>query len=72
MEKWLQKADDQLGRTIKVDSTTLATTQGRFSHVCFDIDFRKPFRSRYQMRGREWQLRYEGLYDICFSCGKWS
>lgn len=33
-EQWLQQAGDQLGRTIKVDRTTLATTRGRFARIC--------------------------------------
>lgn len=69
-EKWLQNAGDQLGRTIKVDSTMLATTRGRFVRVCIEIDLKKPLQSRYRMRGRKWQLQYEGLQDICFACGK--
>lgn len=70
-EKWLRKAGDEIGKTIKVDSTTLATTRGKFARVCIEIDLGKPLRSRYRMRGREWRLQYEGLYDMCYLCGKY-
>lgn len=60
-EKWFWIAGNQLGKTIRVDDTTLATTRGKFAGVCIEHDLTKPLHSRYQMRGREWQMQYEGL-----------
>lgn len=70
-ENWLRKAGDEIGKTIKVDITTLATTRGRFAKVCIEIDLGKPLRSRCTMRGREWRLQYEGLHDMCYMCEKY-
>lgn len=47
---------------------TLATTRGKFAHICIELDLKKPLRLRYLMQGREWHLQYEGLHDICFGC----
>lgn len=70
-EAWLRKAADQTGRTIRVDRTTLATTRGRFARVCIEFDMGKPLRAKYMMRGKNWRIQYEGLYDLCFKCGKY-
>lgn len=45
-ESWLRKARDQIGRTIKVDSTTLAVVRGRFARVCVKVDLNKPLHMR--------------------------
>lgn len=50
---------------------TLATTRGKFSRVCVELELKKPLRSRYRLWGREWPLEYEGQQAICFSCGKY-
>lgn len=55
-ENWLRRVEDQIGRTIKVDNTTLATTRGKFARVHIEIDLQKLLRARYRTRGRNWQL----------------
>lgn len=63
MEKWLQRAGNQIGKIIKVDDTTLATTRRKFTRVCVEVDLSKPQKAGYKMRSREWRLQYEGLQD---------
>lgn len=70
-EEWLRKVGDTIGRTIKVDDTTLAMSHGKFARVCVEIDLDKSLVVSYRMRGREGQLLYEGLHDLCFTCGKY-
>lgn len=70
-EEWLRKAGDRIGGTIKVDSTALATSREKFARVCVEIDLDKPFVASYRMRGWEGKLQYEGLHDLCFTCGKY-
>lgn len=36
---WLKRVADQIGRTIRVDNTTLTTVRGRFARVCVEVDF---------------------------------
>lgn len=50
-EKWLRKAGDTLGRTIKVDETTLATSHKEFAWICVEIDLDRPLMATYRMRG---------------------
>lgn len=63
------RAGDRIEKTIKVDDTTKATTRGKFARVCVELDLRKPLKTGYRMRGREWKLKYEGLQEFRFSCG---
>lgn len=37
-EKWLRKAGDETGKTIKVDVTTLVISRGKFARVCVEIE----------------------------------
>lgn len=41
IDEWLRKAGDMIGKTIKVDDTTLASLQGKFAGVCAEIDLDK-------------------------------
>lgn len=70
-EEWLQMAGDMIGRTIKIDNTTLATARGRFARVCVKLELEKPVKASFGMRAREWKIEYKCLQDICFACGKY-
>lgn len=70
-EKWLRRAGDEIGKTIKVDNTTRAAIRGRFARVCVEIDMRKPLKATYRLKGKSWRLQYEGLQDLHFTCGKY-
>lgn len=70
-ETWLCKARNHIGKTIKVDSTTLAASQSKFARVCIQVDLNKLLFTTYGMRGKDYQLQYEGLQDICFKYGKY-
>lgn len=52
-ENWLRRARDQIGRTIKVDDTTIYAMRGKFARVCVEVDLTKPLKGRYRMRGKE-------------------
>lgn len=39
--------------------------------MCVEIDLDKPLVASYRIRGRKGQFQYEGLQDLCFSCGKY-
>lgn len=70
-EEWLWSVGNTIGKTIKVDDTTRATVRGRFARICVEIDLEKPLVASYRIRGREGKFQYEGLYDLCFNCGKY-
>lgn len=70
-EEWLRKAGGTIGKTIKMNMTTLATSRGKFAWVCVEIDLDKLLVARYWKRKRDSQLQYEGLHDLCLTCGKY-
>lgn len=70
-EDWLKRAGDQIGKTIKVDATTRATTRGKFARVCIEVDLTKLLKAGYVMKDKEWRVQYEGLTELCFACGKY-
>lgn len=41
---WLQRAGNKIGKTIKVDATTLLASRGRFARVCIEVDLRQPLK----------------------------
>ncbi|KAJ1422584.1 Zinc finger, CCHC-type [Sesbania bispinosa] len=77
----LSKIGDTLGRTVKVDSNTMkpkngvweetTTKRGKFACLCIEVDLKKPLISKFELLGRSYNVEHEGLYLICFSCGKY-
>ncbi|CAN1177378.1 hypothetical protein LINPERHAP2_LOCUS33069 [Linum perenne] len=60
---------DRIGRTVRIDHTTLEGSRGNFPRICVEVDLSKPLRSKYRMKRRVQRNEYEGLHTICFNCG---
>lgn len=67
--KWLHRAGNKIGRTLKVDDATLYVSRGKFARVCVEIDVSKPLKPGYILRERNYHIQYEGLNTLCFDCG---
>ncbi|CAN1129037.1 hypothetical protein LINPERHAP2_LOCUS5002 [Linum perenne] len=65
----LQIIGDRIGRTVRIDNTTLEGNRGNFARICVEVDLSKPLLSKYRMRRRVRRIEYEGLHTICFNCG---
>lgn len=70
-KRWIKKTDNHIGRMIKIDTATLFVSREKFARVCVEVDLRKPLKSGYRLRGEYRRLRYEGLHDLCFLCGRY-
>lgn len=57
IEIWLKRAGDRIGKMIKVDDTTKATTQGKFARACVEVDLTSPLKAGYRLRGRNGDYR---------------
>ncbi|KAL4313865.1 hypothetical protein AHAS_Ahas15G0027800 [Arachis hypogaea] len=66
----LRKIGNLVGRTIKVDSNTAELSRGKFARMCVEVDLTKPLVGKYLINGREYRVEYEGIHQICFSCGR--
>ncbi|CAN1185857.1 hypothetical protein LINPERHAP2_LOCUS37820 [Linum perenne] len=62
---------DKIGRTVRVDGTTLFGNRGNYARVCVEIDLREPLISKYRLHRRVRRIEYEGLHKICFHCGRY-
>ncbi|KAG7548419.1 hypothetical protein ISN44_As12g036090 [Arabidopsis suecica] len=58
-----------LGKPIRVDSTTLNLERTRFTRVCVEVNLTKPFKGTVMVNGDRYFVAYEGLSNICSSCG---
>lgn len=38
-KRWLKKAGNHIGQTVKLDITRLLAPQGKFARVCVEVDF---------------------------------
>ncbi|XP_039004225.1 uncharacterized protein LOC120131266 [Hibiscus syriacus] len=58
-----------VGKVIKVDYNTLAGERGRFARIPVMVDLNKPQKPCIGIDNFVQKIEYEGLYQICFSCG---
>ncbi|CAN1182375.1 hypothetical protein LINPERHAP2_LOCUS35931 [Linum perenne] len=65
----LKRIGDRIGKTVRIDHTTLEALRGNFARLCVEVDLSKPLISKYRMRQRVRRIEYEGLHTICFACG---
>ncbi|KAL4290760.1 hypothetical protein GQ457_14G014310 [Hibiscus cannabinus] len=60
-----------VGRVIKVDYNTKAGEHGKFARLAIMVDLNKPLRSCIGIDNFVRKIEYEGLQQICYSCGKY-
>ena len=59
-----------MDKTIKIDVNTSNVQRGKFARVAVNIDLAKPLLSKIWLDGSWQRIEYEGLPQICFSCGR--
>lgn len=67
---FLNKIRSKIRKVIRVDRTTATAERGQFTRLSVEIDLSKPLLSKFWLKGRIWQIQYEGLRMICYHCGK--
>ncbi|CAN1133320.1 hypothetical protein LINPERHAP2_LOCUS7577 [Linum perenne] len=60
---------DRIGKTVRIDHTTLEGSRGNFARIYVEVDLSKPLLSKYRLRRRVRRIEYEGFHLICFNCG---
>ncbi|XP_031112012.1 uncharacterized protein LOC116015986 [Ipomoea triloba] len=58
-DKFLEKIGKNIGRPIKVDTTTSLVSKGSFARVCAEIDISKPLISKFTFEQKVWPIVYE-------------
>lgn len=69
--KWLKRAWNKIGCTIKVDKTTLLASRDKFVRVCIEIDLIKLLKAGYKLRRVLQEIQYEDLHELCFQRGRY-
>ncbi|KAI9100936.1 hypothetical protein K1719_024060 [Acacia pycnantha] len=67
----LRRIGNMVGRMIKLDRSTSVYDKGGFARMCVEIDLQQPLLPTYKVFGEERPIVYEGLHQVCFSCGKY-
>lgn len=60
-----------IGTMLKVDHNTSIHSRGKFARICIELDLRRELVPSFTVLGAQFNLEYEGLHLICFSCGKY-
>lgn len=68
-EEVLFAIENTIGRTVKIDDTTLTVQRGRFARICVEINFGTPLTPFVTVLGCQQRVEYECLLLICFGCG---
>lgn len=64
----LSKVGNAIGKTLRVDETTLFTIRCQYAKIGIEIDLSKPLQSKIWFSGKLCHLEYEGLHAVCFTC----
>ncbi|KAK2359720.1 zinc ion binding / nucleic acid binding protein [Trifolium repens] len=67
--KLLHVIGDRIGRSVKVDKTTLYQEHGKYARLCVEVDLTKPLLAMFTIKGRHYKVEYEGLHFLCLNCG---
>ncbi|CAI9088678.1 OLC1v1023081C1 [Oldenlandia corymbosa var. corymbosa] len=70
-EDLLRSLIKPLGRYIKADKNTLAVERGKYARLTVELDLTKPSLGKTKIDGIEYNIEYEDLQKICFTCGKY-
>ncbi|CAL1393285.1 unnamed protein product [Linum trigynum] len=57
------------GTPLRVDRATEMGSRGMFARACIEVDLTKTLLARYKVEGVEYEIKYEGLDNVCFECG---
>ncbi|KAF7841373.1 reverse transcriptase [Senna tora] len=60
-----------IGKTIKIDPTTSLTSRGKFARIFVEINLNNKLIPQVEIKGKKYNVKYEGLHQICFHCGKY-
>lgn len=62
---------NRVGRTIKVDKTTIKQERGKYSRIYVTINLVKPLLSMFDINESSYKIEYEGFHLLCLACGRY-
>lgn len=78
-KSFITRLGNRIGRTLRVDMNTLSDShmegprveRGKYARICVELDLQKKLISRVIAANSVYNVVYEGLNVICFSCGRY-
>lgn len=78
-KRFITRLGNRIGKTLRVDMHTLSEScndghkveRGRYARICVELDLQKKLISRVIAANSVYNVEYEGLNVICFSCGRY-
>ncbi|MCH84322.1 hypothetical protein A2U01_0005153, partial [Trifolium medium] len=59
-----------IGKTVRVDKNTLTQERGKYARLCVEVDLTKALLAMFTIKGRKYNVEYEGLHLLCTTCGR--
>ncbi|KAK2425036.1 zinc ion binding / nucleic acid binding protein [Trifolium repens] len=66
----LRNIGNKIGSTMKVDKNTLMQERGKYARLCVEVDLTKSLLAMFMIKGRKYNVEYEGLHLLCKNCGR--
>nr|XP_023918541.1 uncharacterized protein LOC112030090 [Quercus suber] len=66
----LKEVGSAIGPVLWADSNTASEVRGRFARICIQVDLNKPLTMSILLEGVVQEVQYEGINNLCFSCGR--
>nr|XP_023911414.1 uncharacterized protein LOC112023031 [Quercus suber] len=66
----LKQIGESVGKVLRIDSHTAVEARGKYARLCIQIDINKPLVNTILIGRFEQPVSYEGLHNLCFSCGR--
>jgi hypothetical protein len=60
-----------VGKTVKVDKNTLSQERGKYARLCVQVNLSTPLLAMFSIKGRKYNIEYEGLHMLCTTCGRY-
>ncbi|CAN1120536.1 hypothetical protein LINPERHAP2_LOCUS254 [Linum perenne] len=65
----VNRIENHIGRTIRMDLATAEGARARYARVCVEVDLSKPLLGKYMIGERVFFVEYESLENFCHCCG---
>ncbi|CAN0908379.1 hypothetical protein LINGRAHAP2_LOCUS25255 [Linum grandiflorum] len=65
----VKRIASKIGIPVRLDRATEEGARAKYARVCVEVDLTKPLLSKYKLEGKRYFIGYEGLTDLCTSCG---
>ena len=66
----LKEIGSAIDPVLRIDSYTAAGSRGCYARLCIQIDLDKPLIKSIRIGRLVQQVKYEGIYSLCFCCGR--